>query len=191
MFTSDKFTHWEPADIFALARFQTATFSYDPDVDIIRTKALKGLQTEFAADPLRKSSFVDLFSEIQARPVYVMDGFPAKPSPGAGRRVAAGPTPLPSTASLDAASEYFATWRQHRGYFGSEGSNNWVVSGSKSASGAPMLANDPHISLISPGVWWFTHINTKRFGTADGVNVSGVAFAASCGCTPMVAYMNG
>lgn len=32
------------------------------------------------------------------------------------------------------------------------GSNNWVVSGAKSASGKPMLANDPHLSLATPSI---------------------------------------
>ena len=31
------------------------------------------------------------------------------------------------------------------------GSNNWVVSGNKSVSGSPLLANDPHLGLTSPG----------------------------------------
>src|SRR5262249_3648603 len=45
-------------------------------------------------------------------------------------------------------------------------------------SGSSMLANDPHLSLISPAVWWYVHLNTKRCGGASGVNVDGVAFAS-------------
>ena len=33
------------------------------------------------------------------------------------------------------------------------GSNNWVVSGNRSATGEPMLANDPHLQLFAPPVW--------------------------------------
>ncbi len=33
------------------------------------------------------------------------------------------------------------------------GSNAWVVSGSRTASGKPILANDPHLGLASPGIW--------------------------------------
>ncbi|MDE3246326.1 MAG: penicillin acylase family protein, partial [Acidobacteriota bacterium] len=33
------------------------------------------------------------------------------------------------------------------------GSNAWVVSGSRTASGKPMLVNDPHLGLASPGIW--------------------------------------
>lgn len=51
------------------------------------------------------------------------------------------------------------------------GSNNWVVSGGKSASGKPMLANDPHLGLDTPSIWYETHLS------APDLNVSGVIFA--------------
>lgn len=38
------------------------------------------------------------------------------------------------------------------------GSNNWVVSGERSASGKPLLANDPHLGLTAPPVWYFAHL---------------------------------
>ena len=39
-------------------------------------------------------------------------------------------------------------------------SNNWVVAPSKSASGAPILANDPHLGLGAPSIWYLAHIVT-------------------------------
>ncbi|RYG47880.1 MAG: penicillin acylase family protein, partial [Chitinophagaceae bacterium] len=51
-----------------------------------------------------------------------------------------------------------------------KGSNNWAVSGSRSASGAPMLANDPHLGLNLPSLWFEMHLN------APGLNVYGVTF---------------
>jgi len=47
------------------------------------------------------------------------------------------------------------------------GSNNWVVSGERSASGKPLLANDPHLGLTAPPVWYFAQVS------APGVNVIG------------------
>ena len=40
------------------------------------------------------------------------------------------------------------------------GSNNWVVAGSRSATGKPLLANDPHLGLTAPAVWYFAHLHT-------------------------------
>lgn len=37
------------------------------------------------------------------------------------------------------------------------GSNNWAVSGAKSTSGKPILANDMHLGLFSPGIWYQMH----------------------------------
>ena len=42
------------------------------------------------------------------------------------------------------------------------GSNNWVVTGGRSASGKPLLANDPHLSLTAPAVWYFAHLHTPE-----------------------------
>lgn len=40
------------------------------------------------------------------------------------------------------------------------GSNNWVVDGKHSTTGKPWLANDPHLGLTAPAVWYFAHIKT-------------------------------
>ena len=42
------------------------------------------------------------------------------------------------------------------------GSNNWVVSGEKTVSGKPLLANDPHLSLSAPAVWYMAHLETPQ-----------------------------
>ncbi|HRQ11349.1 MAG TPA: penicillin acylase family protein [Trueperaceae bacterium] len=47
------------------------------------------------------------------------------------------------------------------------GSNNWVLSGDVTATGKPILANDPHLSLQAPSLWYFAHL------VAPGVNVMG------------------
>lgn len=42
-------------------------------------------------------------------------------------------------------------------------SNNWVVSGSHTQSGKPLLANDPHLGLAAPAVWYFAHLSAPGF----------------------------
>ena len=39
-----------------------------------------------------------------------------------------------------------------------EGSNNWVVTGARSATGKPLLANDPHRSIQLPSLRWLVHL---------------------------------
>ncbi|EZH66186.1 beta-lactam antibiotic acylase [Bacillaceae bacterium JMAK1] len=51
------------------------------------------------------------------------------------------------------------------------GSNNWVISGDHTITGAPLLADDPHLGLATPSIWYETHLHGPE------VNVTGVIFA--------------
>ena len=53
------------------------------------------------------------------------------------------------------------------------GSNNWVVSGAHTASGKPLLANDPHLGLSAPPVWYFAQLNAPGLD-AIGATLPGV-----------------
>ncbi|MEX0723927.1 MAG: penicillin acylase family protein [Gracilimonas sp.] len=53
------------------------------------------------------------------------------------------------------------------------GSNNWAVSGEKTASGNPILANDPHLGLTLPSIWYEMQLN------APGYNSYGVTLQGS------------
>ncbi len=41
-----------------------------------------------------------------------------------------------------------------------EGSNAWAIAGSRTASGKPVLAGDPHIGFSAPAVWYEAHLKT-------------------------------
>jgi penicillin amidase len=49
------------------------------------------------------------------------------------------------------------------------GSNDWVVNGSHTKSGKPLLANDPHLGHSIPSIWYMIHLK------APGLNVTGVS----------------
>lgn len=53
------------------------------------------------------------------------------------------------------------------------GSNNWAVSGSKTATGSPILCGDPHLNLSLPSIWFAIQL------TAPGVNVMGASLPGS------------
>ena len=44
-----------------------------------------------------------------------------------------------------------------------EGSNAWAVSGSRTVSGKPLLAGDPHIQFAVPAIWYEAHLNAPGF----------------------------
>lgn len=64
-----------------------------------------------------------------------------------------------------------------------QGSNVWVVSGEKSESGRPMVASDPHLSLISPPVFYEVGVDVS--GTpGEALSLYGVTFPG----TPFVVH---
>ncbi len=52
-------------------------------------------------------------------------------------------------------------------------SNEWVVAGSRTASGKPILANDPHLTLDVPVLWYLASITAPDLDVT-GVTVPGV-----------------
>jgi penicillin amidase len=100
------------------------------------------------ADQLGWDAVLDLFPDLPSEPGPVLAGRDAGPG---GRRTA-----------LDLLREAPDLPR-------GQGSNNWVVAGSRSVTGKPLLANDPHLNVAMPSVWFEIHL------TAPGIDVSGVA----------------
>jgi len=56
-----------------------------------------------------------------------------------------------------------------------QGSNNWVIAGSRSVTGKPLLANDPHLAVACPSLWFECHL------TAPGIDVAGIALPVGGG----------
>ncbi|MGH2529291.1 MAG: penicillin acylase family protein [Actinomycetota bacterium] len=86
---------------------------------------------------------------------------PAEPGP-----VVPGTLPRPSPLDLLAAAPPRPP---------GQGSNNWVVAGSRTVTGKPMLANDPHLVTQMPSVWIELHLS------APGYEASGVSLPFSPG----------
>jgi penicillin amidase len=53
-----------------------------------------------------------------------------------------------------------------------DGSNAWVLSGEHTATGQPLLANDPHLALGAPGIWYFARLNLPQ-GAVVGATIAG------------------
>ena len=67
------------------------------------------------------------------------------------------PTTIPAAAlsALAASGERAKdVWDLTGGGFSGIGSNNWVVGGSHTESGLPVLANDPHLAIQMPSIWY-------------------------------------
>ena len=87
------------------------------------------------------------------------------PLPATHPAIAAGGLPGRPLAALD----------DVRPAAGGRGSNEWVVAGSRTSSGAPLLANDPHLDVTQPGAWLELGLR------APGYEARGVALPFSPG----------
>ena len=83
------------------------------------------------------------------------------------------PLPIPATpkAFTEMMNTNIATKQKVEGI----GSNNWAVSGAKTASGFPILANDPHLDLTLPSIWYQIQLH------APGINAYGVSLPGAPG----------
>ncbi|NOR88736.1 MAG: penicillin acylase family protein, partial [Anaerolineales bacterium] len=61
------------------------------------------------------------------------------------------------------------------------GSNNWVISGERTESGKPILADDTHLSIQMPSIWYEVGLHCEPIGPECPFNVVGFSFASSPG----------
>ncbi len=59
------------------------------------------------------------------------------------------------------------------------GSNNWVISGRLTSSGKPLLANDPHLAIQMPSIWYEIGLHCTPKSEACPFNVVGFSFAGT------------
>jgi len=174
------FTDWTPQDSLALGRFLSYSLSYAAEQEVALTKARAAAAAAFPAGNPRAGLFRDFWSFAPARDVFSREGLSMEgQEPERLTAASLSEARLPDLETLSQAQGFLDGARRLRELFGDEsrGSNNWVVAGAKTASGAPLLANDPHLSLPSPPLFWYSHLNTKRAGgnlDAEGLSLIGL-----------------
>ena len=152
---------WTEADTVVWARVMALDLAREWSRDLMRLRMSAFLAPERILDfytPYRedKPRGVQLPGPSSAAPVG------ERPPPDAGVDPTAGSdrgSPL-SGASTPPARPFTAA----AGFAlpppsGLPGSNSWAVAGAKSATGKPLLANDPHLGLSVPSVWYFAHLS--------------------------------
>ena len=66
--------------------------------------------------------------------------------------------------------EQYEQLKQLSGFGMMGGSNNWVVDGTMTTTGMPILCNDPHLAQAAPSIWYENHL------VAGDIDVIGVSF---------------
>ncbi|HET7029597.1 MAG TPA: penicillin acylase family protein [Candidatus Limnocylindrales bacterium] len=139
---------------------------YDPAMPVITPSGLKGSggAGATATGPADPATAAAPRSPASARPPAAVD----PGDPGAWRDLAATSDQILATAGLDT-GEGLAGDHQ-------VGSNNWVVGPSKTASKTALLANDPHLGIGMPSVWFMNGLRCRSVSPACPYHVAGVSF---------------
>jgi penicillin amidase len=190
---------WSPLDSLTVAKGLAFQLSFDLG-DIDRTVALAAFVTAGQAkgfDPVA-AFFDDINRDAPFDPTISIPGWLEARAAASVTAPARRPAALaPEAAALAAAYRekamrvpLLADALRHSHSF--TGSNWWVVSGALSQSGHPLLANDPHLSLSTPSVFYEVHLLSFASGHGHSLDVSGVSFpgtpAVVLGCNLRICW---
>jgi penicillin G amidase len=119
---------WTPLDILSLGKLLAFGLSTNWERELLRADMIRELGPELAArlDPVYPGDNPVVTQSLEA---WTGEGLPLVEQIDAVRR------------SINLAAE-------------ASGSNNWAVSGARSATGSPLIAGDPHLPPSMPGIWY-------------------------------------
>ena len=144
---------WEPIDSLAVGRLLSWRLAENHQAELVR------------------GALAAKFGEETAR--FLTSGYP-RSAPAILTTTSSAPTVQRSsapTAPIPAGLEWLAAGAR-RG-----NSNNWVLAGGRTKSGRPILANDPHLQIEFPSVWYEMHLVAAELDVM-GVTIPGVPFVA-------------
>ena len=176
---------WTPADTMTIVRLQTWDLGFD-DGDYTRLADIKAIQAKHDGTPLEgvERDFLN-FTPIRKVATLEPDGGASQMGSYDIAATLANPFYAKlNRAALDKMRSVFEQLEQgmHHPFRGPDyGSNDWVVSGAHTASGRPMVANDTHLALRNPAVFYEVALSNALAG--GGLNVAGVNFAGAPGIT--------
>ncbi len=141
---------WRAEDVVAWQKVMGWSMSMNWREELLRLRLAARVGVDGAAD---------LLPATAAGGPLVLPDFVLRPSgdaEGAEARRAAETAPTVAASAFLGVSAFSASPLPFEPPSG--GSNNWVVSGARTASGRPLLANDPHLGAQAPAVWYVAHL---------------------------------
>jgi len=154
---------WTPADSLLVGKLFAEALSNTWRLDIMR-EALAGLPAEKRAGLMPETSPLDVL--VVGKDSKTNNKTMSAIQPSGEADFSTRETLLALARDEEIAAQSLARVGVYAE--GLAASNNWVVSGKHTASGKPLLANDPHLQASAPSIWYMVHLS------APGVRVAGV-----------------
>ncbi len=161
---------WQPQDSMAWALVMALDLSGNWGNEFARLSALQRLDTRALWQLMppypgeRPATDVDLAALYRGLGVYRDGPAPTRTSSVPERA---------REALVMADAEAINDWARDLGDPLGKGSNNWVLAGSRTESGRPLLANDPHLGLGAPAIWYFARLQAPAGPGGKPVDVIG------------------
>ncbi len=154
---------WEPVDTLAWGKVMAMNLSGNYEADLLRSSLLD----TFGADKTR-----------ELMPAYPSSG-PSIISPDMKEFKSPSASIDPDVPHVSIGSPT-VDLSEIQSYFGFRspdlGSNNWVIDGSKSTTGKPILANDPHLGIQMPSIWYEMGLHCVPVSALCPYDVAGFTF---------------
>ena len=167
---------WKPTDTLAFAK----VVAWD-----LRTNIVSELERAVLSESIPVEWVSQLWPEYpEGHPVIVPEWDRPPPSP----QTTGGTLPSPSVREASAAvrrAEVLSVDLVGTGLLEDNrgaGSNSWVVSGERTVSGKPLLANDPHLGAQTPSIWYRVGLHCQPVSPACPLEAAGFSFPG----TPLV-----
>jgi penicillin G amidase len=141
---------WQPEDTLGVLKVLAWALSQNWEGEVLRLQLLSALGPERA---------------VELDPFYPAASPVAVPAEGH----------VSQQALAEAAGRLLAAYQQASQWFGqaaTAGSNNWVIGPERTASRRPLLANDPHLTVSMPALWYQNHLEVKD----SSLRVAGATF---------------
>ncbi len=150
---------WSPIDTLQWAKAMAWQLSGNWELEVFRSRVMAAFGEQEG-----KAMLADLIPayDYKAKPIIVPQGV-------AWQNVPAG---LASLKTLDAVA----------GVRGRDiGSNDWAIGGSRTTTGKPLLANDPHLGIQMPSIWYFNSLHCQPVSVSCPFDVTGASFPGAPG----------
>lgn len=148
---------WQPQDSVAWTLMMALDLGGNWGNEFARLSALQRIDTRSLWQLMppypgeQPTTAVDLAALYRGLGVYRADAGATKTGAGQATEPAASRLALVDPSPIN-------DWAANLGDPAGKGSNDWVVAGSHTESGKPLVANDPHLGLSAPAIWYFARI---------------------------------
>ncbi len=169
---------WTSLDTLAFAKLMAWDLGLSRDLEITRTKLYSLLGAEMAdkwlvpAWPIGQKPTILLDEDIQ-----ILENS-AQPVTSPVSSISSQPLAVTEGQTYEDTS---IGLKQLIGEQAGAGSNSWVATGSMTQSGKAILANDPHLGIQQPSIWYEVALHSSDDGTGHPFDVAGFTFASSPG----------